>query len=78
MSPRSELYILCMGIMAILLPPRVMDESVDIHQVRRFFTFDAWMVIEDRLKRKRERAIWTCKSCCHDLGEEQSIIVNHA
>ena len=34
-----------------------------------FFTHDAWLVIEDMMKRKKEN-VWVCKSCQHDLGEE--------
>ena len=48
----------------------IFDGSVDIRCVIRFFTHDAWLVIEDMMKRKKEN-VWVCKSSCqHDLGEE--------
>ena len=52
----------------------LLDDNVDVHAVRRFFTHDAWLVVKDVMKRKKEYAIWTCKICHHDLKEQQSIV----
>ena len=51
----------------------IIDDNVDIHLVRRYFSNDAWMVLQDLVERKKEQDTWSCKSCCHDL-EGQSII----
>ena len=32
------------------LPDAVLDENVDVHLVRRYFTNDAWLVIKDVIK----------------------------
>ena len=41
----------------------VIDENVDIYIVRRFFTLDAWKLIEDLQLSKRNINQWPCKSC---------------
>lgn len=33
----------------------VLDENVDVYLVRNYFTADAWMVVEDTVKRKSEK-----------------------
>ena len=55
------------------LPNAIVDDSVDVHLVRRYFTSDAWMVVQDVVQKKKERTIWTCRYCYKDLGEQQSI-----
>ena len=51
------------------LPSAVLDENVDICLVRRYFTIDAWMLVENVVRQKSEKPSWTCKSCQHDLSE---------
>ena len=52
----------------------VVDENVDIHLVRKYFTSDAWMLVEEVVKHKSTKMTWTCRTCFHDLHTEQSII----
>ena len=52
----------------------LLDENVDMCLVLKYFTSDAWMLIEDVIKNKSENIVWTCHSCHHDLHSEQSII----
>ena len=53
----------------------ILDQSVDIRCVRCFFTHDAWLVVEDMIRRKNEFPVWICKYCQHDLGEEKPSII---
>lgn len=50
----------------------VLDENVDIYLVRKFFTSDAWMVVENIVDRKREDNLWLCPVCQHDLHANNS------
>ena len=52
----------------------VLDENVDIHLIRSYFSREAWMMIQDVLRCKREFPSWTCSVCQHDLHSELSII----
>ena len=52
----------------------VLDENVDIHLIRTYFSREAWMMIQDVLRCKREFPSWTCSVCQHDLHSEPSII----
>ena len=51
----------------------IIDENVDIHLVRRYFSYDAWLIVQGVVKKKKELDMWTCKMCYHNL-EGQSII----
>jgi hypothetical protein len=51
----------------------IIDDSVDVHQIRRYLTNDAWMIVQDIIERKKACAVWSCKACCHDLEEKLSI-----
>ncbi len=35
------------------LPDAAIDENVDVHLIRKYFTSDAWLLVEDVLERKR-------------------------
>ena len=59
------------------LPDTVLDENVDVHLVRRYFTNDAWLVIKDVIKQKSSNPVYTCKTCFHDLSESVSIVCDH-
>ena len=52
----------------------VVDDNVDVHVVRKYFTNDAWMVVEEVMKLKLDKMNWICHSCSHDLHTEESII----
>lgn len=52
----------------------ILDENVDVCLVRNHFTQDAWMVVEDVIKRKSQKIVWICHTCLHDLHSEESII----
>ena len=50
----------------------ICDENVDIHLVRKCFTHDAWLVLENMLSQKTHRMTWVCNVCYHDLHAESS------
>ena len=56
------------------LPDAVLDENVDVHLIRKFFTHDAWLLMADVVKQKKESPTFICKSCYHDLHEQPSVV----
>ena len=56
------------------LPDSILDENVDIHLVRKHFTADAWILVQEVFKQKSTQVAWICHSCHHDLHSEQSIV----
>jgi len=52
----------------------LVDENVDIHIVRKYFSSDAWMVVEEVVKLKSKTMVWICHACFHDLHAEESIV----
>ena len=57
-----------------LLPDALLDENVDVHLIRRFFTDDAWLLLEEVVSQKLKRNIYTCK---HDVHESPSVACDH-
>ena len=55
------------------LPNAAIDENVDIHLIRKYFTSDVWLF----LQRKQANPMFVCKSCYHDLHKEPSIVCDH-
>ena len=55
----------------------VLDENVDIHLIRKYFTDDAWLQVMNVVKQKRDNPVYTCKYCSHDLDESLSIVCDH-
>jgi len=52
----------------------ILDENVDIYLIRKYFTADAWLVIEDVLKQKKGNpTTWICEICHKNLSWNQSI-----
>lgn len=47
----------------------VMDENVDISLIEKYFTPDAWMLIEDVVTQKRRKRHFTCSCCSEALTE---------
>ena len=59
------------------LPDAILDENVDVHLIRRYFTNDAWLVVKDVVNQKCSNPVYTCKNCFHDLDEAASIVCDH-
>ena len=45
----------------------VLDNNVDINLVRRYFSHNVWLVVEDVVQRKRDLDLWICSMCQHEL-----------
>ena len=54
----------------------VVNENVDVSLVHRYFSSDAWLLLENvvMLNSKLKKMTWTCQACFHDLHTEQSIL----
>lgn len=50
----------------------VVDENVDIHLIRKYFAYDAWLLVEQVLTRKQKKMTWICKICHQDLHAKTS------
>lgn len=44
-----------------------LDHNVDIHLVRQYFSSDAWLLVEDLIKHKKQL---NTRVCYHDLEGE--------
>ena len=45
------------------LPDALLDDNVDVHIVRQYFTNDAWMVVEDVVRQKVSNPVYVCRIC---------------
>lgn len=59
------------------IPYSAIDENVDIHLIRKYFTNDAWLLVVDVIDQKRLNPVYMCNSCSHDLNESPSIMCDH-
>ena len=59
------------------LPDAIMDENVDIHLIRRFFSHDAWLTVLDVVKQKQDSRVCVCGVCSHDADQYPAILCDH-
>lgn len=59
------------------IPDAVLDENVDIHLIRRFFTVDGWHLLTEVVQQKRNKPVFICRTCSHNLDESSSIVCDH-
>ena len=45
------------------IPNAIMDENVDVFLVQKYFSSDAWLVVEDVMKCKSKMFMWVCHVC---------------
>ena len=45
----------------------ILDENVDVCLIRKYFTNDAWKVVQDVLQLKEINTTWTCQICHSDV-----------
>ena len=58
------------------VPNCCLDENVNIyHNIKKFFTSDAWQLILQVLEVKRSQDDWSCKVCMKDLHDNTVTIV---
>ena len=41
----------------------VLDENVNYYLIRKYFTSDAWLAVENTIKEVKESVIYICKVC---------------
>ena len=42
------------------LPDAAIDENVDVHLIRKYFTNDTWLLVKDVLQTKQENPAYIC------------------
>lgn len=52
------------------VPSACIDDAVDMSLVKKFFTAEAWRVVEVVMKAKADSNIYSCGICSHTLGSE--------
>ena len=55
-----------------IITDAVVDENVDVHLIHKYFTCDAWLLVEQVLKRKQKKMTWCCNFCHGDLHVKTS------
>ena len=56
------------------VPNSVLDKNIDVFFIRKYFSTDAWLMVESILERKKIDDVWMCDACHRDLHSEPSII----
>ena len=52
---------------------KITDKNVDINLVKKYFSTDAWKIVEQVFNLKLKDPKLICGSCCHDLKDKKSI-----
>ena len=56
------------------VPMKCLDENVSMSTVRRYFTNDAWVLVESVMATMSKKQVWLCSSCSEELGTSESIV----
>ena len=48
----------------------VVDENVDVNLIRKYFSYDGWLLCEQVINQKVKKMKWKCSTCHCDLGGE--------
>ena len=51
-----------------LIPIKVLDESVSINQIKKYFTIDAWKQVEGVIAVLKKKGKWSCVICSEALS----------
>ena len=55
------------------IPRKCLDDNVCVGQIRKYFSFDAWNLLEATMDTLRTVGSWTCSVCHADLHSMESI-----
>ncbi|KAK6167997.1 hypothetical protein SNE40_021909 [Patella caerulea] len=55
------------------IPMKCLDENIAINTIRKYFSFDAWKMVEEAMKTMQTKGTWLCKRCCGCLDAFESI-----
>ncbi len=50
----------------------VADGNVQVQTIRKYYTYEAWMLVEQVVKQKHKKMTWVCNICHHDLNSKTS------
>ena len=56
------------------VPMKCLDENVCFATIRKYFTNDAWELVENVMKTMKKKQVWLCASCYMYLGNSESIV----
>ena len=56
------------------VPMKCLDENVCMSKVRKYFTIDAWELVENVMKMMKTKKVWLCSSCSSPLDTSESIV----
>ena len=54
--------------------PALADENVNFIRLRRYFSHDAWLLVEDVIKQLKLTNTWICQCCKEELLEDTQCI----
>ena len=55
------------------IPMKCLDENVCVSMVKKYFTIDAWMVVQNVTKVMQARRKWDCVACSRLLSMSESV-----
>ena len=56
-----------------MCPNEVFGRNVCINTVKKYFTMDAWVLVENVVSVIKRRREWDCVTCCSSLSAFESI-----
>ena len=59
------------------LPDAVLDENVDVHLIRKYFSHDGWLLVNSVVQQKKINSTFVCNNCFHDADSSPSIACDH-
>ena len=54
-------------------PMKCLDENVCVSMVKKYFTIDAWMVVQNVMEVMQARRSWDCPACSRLLSASESV-----
>lgn len=55
------------------IPRKCLDENVCLNQIKKYFTFDGWSVIDNTIEILATRGSWSCSKCYKELDGESIV-----
>ncbi len=57
-----------------LIPTKIIDEKVNLTEIREFFSREAWSVLQKLLAEKDKDGLWQCPTCSKDIQNGETSI----
>lgn len=55
------------------IPTAILDENIHYYLVRKYFTSDAWLAVENTIKEMKDSVTYICKVSSRDIAEDISV-----